>query len=182
MQGSATDRTLPEPFVRVLLANQGTVYAYVTSLLGGDAQQAEEVLQETNVVLCRQADQFESITDFTAWACRIAYFEVLSYRKRCRRDRHRFDDELLTVLADEGMGHIRELGPRQRALTECLGRLSELQRDMIVRRYGSDGSVQSVAEEYGRSPGAISQSLHRIRGALLKCIRHKVALAEQGGG
>lgn len=178
---SARDQALPEPFVRVLLANQGNIHAYVVSLLG-NLEQAEEVLQETNVVLCREADQFDSITDFTAWACRIAYFQVLKYRKQRQRDRHRFDDELLGLVAEEAVPTARELGRRRGALDECLDKLSELQRNLIVRRYGSEGSVQSVAQEYGRSPGAISQSLYRIRAALLKCIERRMAALERGCG
>ena len=105
---SRQDQTLPEPFVRVLLANQGNIHAYLTSLLG-NLDQAEEVLQETNVVLCREANQFSTITDFTAWACRIAFFQVLKYRKQCQRDRHWFDDDLLSLIAEETSPHtIRE--------------------------------------------------------------------------
>ena len=170
-------KTLPEPFVRVLLANQGNIYAYITSLLG-DPRLAEEVLQETNVVLCRQVDQFPSITNFTAWACRIAYFEVMTYRKRRQRDRHMFDDRLLDLVAQEANSQADEFEQRHGALAECLGELSELQRTLIMRRYGPAGSVQAIAQEYGRSPGAISQSLYRIRTALLKCIRRRLALAE----
>jgi RNA polymerase sigma-70 factor, ECF subfamily len=181
VNNSGRDQTLPEPFVRVLLTNQGNIHAYIASLLG-NLEQAEEVLQETNVVLCREADQFPTITDFTAWACRIAYFQVLKYRKNRQRDRHRFDDELLGLVAEEAVPHARELGKRRRALDECLGSLSDLQRNLIARRYGSDGSVQTVAQEYGRSPGAISQSLYRIRAALLKCIERRIAAFEKGCG
>jgi len=181
LNDSGPQPTLPEPFVRVLLASQGDIHAYITSLLG-NLDQAEEILQETNVVLCREADQYSTITDFTAWACRIAYFQVLKYRKNRQRDRHRFDDELLNILADEAAPHTKEFGKRRRALNECLKRLSDLQRNLILRRYGANGSVQSVALEYGRTPGAISQSLYRIRAALLKCIEHRITAAERQCG
>jgi RNA polymerase sigma-70 factor, ECF subfamily len=179
LNDSRRDSTLPEAFVRVLLANQGNIHAYITSLLG-NLDQAEEILQETNVVLCREVDQFPTITDFTAWACRIAYFQVLKYRKRCQRDRHWFDDALLSLVAEEAAPQTREFGKRRQALNECLDKLSDLQRNLIMRRYGANSSVQSVAREYGRSPGAISQSLYRIRAALLKCIQHRVAVSERG--
>ena len=69
---------------------------------------------------------------------------------------------------------------REHLTTYVQGQLSDLQRNLIMRRYGSQGSVQTVAREYGRTPGAISQSLHRIRAALLKCIEHQMALFERG--
>jgi RNA polymerase sigma-70 factor (ECF subfamily) len=177
MRDSSHDKTLSEPFVRVLLANQGRIYAYITSLLG-DPPLAEELLQETNVVLCRQADQFESINDFAAWACRIAYFEVMTFRKREQRDRHMFDDRVLLLVAEEANSQVEEFERRHRALSQCLSELSEQQRKMIMERYGRTGSVRAIAEEYGRSPGSISQTLYRIRTALLKCIERRLAVAE----
>lgn len=168
------NQSLPEPFVRVLLANQGKIYAYIASLLG-DPRQADDVLQETNLVLCRQADQFSEISNFAAWACRIAYFEVLNYRKRRQRDRHMFDDNLLSLIAFEAVPLVEEYEQRQIALAECLAKLSKLQRNIIVKRYTPNGSVQKIADEYGRSPGAISQTLYRIRAALMKCIQRKLA-------
>lgn len=176
---SAQNGTLPEPFVRVLLANQGNIHAYVTSLLG-NLEQVEEIVQETNVVLCREAEQFSAITNFTAWACRTAFFQVLKYRKKCQRDRLWFNDSLLEMIAEEAAPYAQELGGRRRALDECLEKLSDLQQNLIMRRYGSNGSVQAVAQECGRSPGAISQSLYRIRAALLKCIRNRIAVLEGG--
>ena len=178
MTESSPDKTLTEPFVRVLLANQGRIYAYITSLLG-DPRLAEELLQETNVVLCRQADRIESIKDFAAWACRIAYFEVMTYRKRQQRDRHMFDDHVLSLVSEEANSQAEEYERRHCALAQCLSELSEQQRKMIMGRYGRSGSVQAIAEEYGRSPGSISQTLYRIRTALLKCIERRLAVAER---
>lgn len=177
MLESANDKTLSEPFVRELLASQGSIYAYIASLLGSPAD-AEEVLQETNVVLCRQADEYPEIKNFAAWACRIAYFEVLSFRKRRQRDRHMFDDRLLELLAQEATCEAERYAFWQRALSKCLAELSELQRRLIVKRYSPNGSVQAIAEEYSRSPGAISQSLYRIRCALFKCARRKLSATE----
>ena len=171
------DKTLSESFVHVLLANQGRIYAYITSLLG-DPHLAKELLQETNVVLCRQADQYASINDFAAWACRIAYFEVMTYRKRQQRDRHMFDDHLLSLVAEEASSQVEEYEQRHYALAQCLSQLSEQQRKMIMGRYSQVGSVRAIAEEYGRSPGSISQTLYRIRTALFKCIERRLAVAE----
>jgi RNA polymerase sigma-70 factor (ECF subfamily) len=179
MKSLSEDRSLPEPFVRELLASQGAIYAYAMSLLG-KPQQAEEVLQETNVVLCRQAEEFPNVTDFTAWACRIAYFQVLTYRKRRQRDRHCFNDNLLGLLAEEASSHAEEFARRQRALAECLEKLPDKQRDMVMQRYSAFGSVQAVAQQHGRTPGAIRQTLFRVRTALLKCIEHRVAQFERG--
>lgn len=135
--GSA-DRTLPEPFVHALLAVQERLYAYLLTLLQ-DPKQAEDVLQETNLVLCRQSYQFSSVEDFTGWACRIAYYEVLTHRKRRQRDRHAFNDQLLEKIAERAATKVSEFDQRKTALDHCLARLSDLQQTMIMRRYGPNG-------------------------------------------
>ena len=173
----SADFALSEPFVHALLAIQERLYAYLLTLLQ-NPEQAEEVLQETNLVLCQQADQFVTIKDFTGWACRIGYYEVLTYRKRCQRDRLTFNDELLGKVAEQATVKIVEFDQRKNALNHCLARLSNLQRNMIMQRYSPNGSVKMIAEEYNRSVGSISQSLYRIRTSLMECIQRTLATSE----
>ena len=52
---------------------QPALYAYVGSLTGGSAGVAD-VVQETNLLIWEKRDDFESGTNFKAWAFRIAYF------------------------------------------------------------------------------------------------------------
>ena len=41
---------------------------------------AEDVLQEANLVLWRKFDQYQEGTNFFAWACQIIRYEVLKYQ------------------------------------------------------------------------------------------------------
>ncbi len=168
-----SERQLPESFVRALLDCQDAMRAYVTALVL-DPSEADDVVQQANVVLCRQADEFPTIKNFTAWACRIAYFEVLSCRKRHRRDRLLFDDELLAMVAQSMMRLVEDVGPRKQFLDLCLAELSESQREMILKRYGPEGDIQAMAAELGRPIGSVQQSLYRIRLKLLECVRRKM--------
>ena len=168
-----SERQLSESFVRALLDCQDALRAYVTALVL-DPFEADDVVQQANVVLCRQADEFPTIKNFTAWACRIAYFEVLSCRKRHRRDRLLFDDGLLAMVAQDMIRLVEDMAPRKRFLDLCLAELSESQREMILKRYGPDGAIKAMAAELGRSIGSVQQSLYRIRLKLLECVRRKM--------
>ena len=150
-----------------------TLCAYVTALVL-DPSEADDLVQQTNMVLCRQAEEFPSIRNFTAWACRIAYFEVLSSRKRRQRDRLQFDDELLSLVAEDVARLVEDFGPRKRYLDLCLAELPENQREMILNRYGPDGAVQALAAELGRPIGSVQQTLYRIRLKLLECVHRKM--------
>ncbi|MBN1395318.1 MAG: sigma-70 family RNA polymerase sigma factor [Pirellulales bacterium] len=168
-----SERHLSESFVRALLDCQDALRAYVTALIC-DPYAADDVVQQTNVVLCRQADEFPTIKNFTAWACRIAYFEVLSFRKRSSRDRLTFDDELLALVARDVGRLVDEVTPRKRFLDLCLTELPENQRNMILKRYGRRGALKALADELGRPLASVQQTLYRIRLKLLECVRRKM--------
>ncbi len=108
-----------EEFVRELLGCQDAVYSYIRSLVPRQSD-AEDVLQQTNTVLLRKADEFNDVEDLTSWSCRVAYFEVLAYRTRQKRDRLLFDDGLVRLLADEAVSYAVGAERQAEALRHCL--------------------------------------------------------------
>src|SRR5262249_60170832 len=75
-----------DEFVRLLGQNQRRLFLYVMNLVPNWTD-AEEIIQETNLVLWREFGRFQLGTNFTAWACKVALHQVLAWRKRQRRDR-----------------------------------------------------------------------------------------------
>jgi len=167
-------QALYEQFVQDLIANQDRLYTFILALLA-DSDRAEEVLQETNVVLCRKLDEYAEVENFVAWAYRVARFQVMAYRKRRFRDRHVFDDELVDMLAYDALDLTPDVDDRRRALQKCLSSLHERQRNLVLRRYAPGGSVKQIAAESGRSVGVVSQTLYRIRAILANCIDRALA-------
>lgn len=163
-----------EEFVRLLTEHQSRLYAYILALLP-DAAAANDVLQETNVVLWRKSAEFTPGTAFGAWAGRVAYFEVLAYRKRQTQDHHVFDTELLDEVADEAERMTETIGQQRLALRGCLKKLPRTDRELVSLRYEPGGSVQTIAKRRGKSVGSISQALYRIRLQLSQCIERAIA-------
>lgn len=159
-----------ERFVQLLTSHQQTLYAYIRTLLP-EADVASDVLQETNLVLWQRAGEFAPGSNFGGWARKVAYYQVLARYRDQGRERMTFDTELVAVLAREQEEQLSRYEERQRALQHCLSRLSEPSRDLIRRRYAPGGSVQVIAQELGRSVGAISQALYRIRQSLVDCLQ-----------
>ena len=58
-------------FARLVDEHQGRLKGYILSLVF-DPHAASDILQETNLILCRKADKFEAGTNFRAWAFRVA--------------------------------------------------------------------------------------------------------------
>ncbi len=158
--------------LHVLLAeSQGAIRSYILSLTA-DIHVTNDVLQETNLVICKKESDFKRGSNFVAWARRIAYFEVLRHRKSASRDKLVFDDALIELLTDEADRESEFYKSRKSALSLCVRKLSEANQKLVLKRYYDGVSVEKLAEDQNCKANAISQKLFRIRTALLKCIKH----------
>ncbi|MEM9283166.1 MAG: sigma-70 family RNA polymerase sigma factor [Verrucomicrobiota bacterium] len=159
-----------ESFADLLASHQPRLAAYIRSLTA-DEQASRDILQETNVTLLRKARDYAPGTNFKAWAFRVAYFEVLTWRRGKGRDRLQFDEKLVESIATTSEISSDSYDDRLEALTTCISRLPDRQREIVRRRYLNAESVQEIAEDLGFKANAASQLLHRARTNLLKCIR-----------
>lgn len=166
------DLNQTDKYVVLLTAMQSRLFAYVFSLLG-DREQAADVLQETNLTLWRKSAEYDESRDFAPWAYRVAYFEVLAYRKTLGRQRLVFDDSLLEHFSECAAERGEDFNIRLSALEGCMERLTDQQRDHIRCHYGNAQSIRDIAELQGMSTGAVAQSLFRARLMLMKCIEHE---------
>ena len=60
----------------MLTGHQRQLYLFILTLLP-NPNDADDVLGDVNTLLWTKADDFEPGTNFTAWAYRVAHFEVL---------------------------------------------------------------------------------------------------------
>jgi RNA polymerase sigma-70 factor (ECF subfamily) len=171
MPGPA-DRT--EEFVRLLGQNQRRLFHYVLCLVP-NRDDAEEVLQETNLVLWREFDRFQSGTNFAAWACRVAFHQVLAWRKRRQRDRLQFSDAFLEAVAAEVEAAADHLEERAEALAACVAKLPPAQRELLQMRYSENHAIETIALRAGRSAEAVYRALSRVRQALYECVNRTLA-------
>jgi RNA polymerase sigma-70 factor, ECF subfamily len=160
--------------VELLTGVQQQLTRYVRTLVPNRSD-AEEVLQETNLFIWRQADQYELGTNFAAWACSIAHFQVLTYRKRHARSRLCFSDALVEQLASSAAEPANVRTDDVEVFEGCVAKLSEQDRLLVDLRYEPGATVQSVAERVGRSTKAVYHALGRIRTWLLECMQRSLS-------
>jgi RNA polymerase sigma-70 factor (ECF subfamily) len=163
----------PAEFVRLLSSCERRLYNYVFALVG-NFDDADEVIQETNIRLWEQFDQFRPEADFGAWACTVALYQVLSFRKRSARQGMQLKPEFFETVSQEVLSRSAEFESRQRALGYCLDRLSEFDRSLVLRSYDGKSAMKDVAESIGRTVTATYQLLFRIRNKLHRCIERSV--------
>lgn len=176
---SGTLPALPtEEFVQEFTRAQRTLYLHILAMVGKPLD-AEEILQETNVVIWAKFQQFELGTNFLAWARQIANYEVLKFREKRHRDRRVFSSEFIEMVAAASSENTERQEQRRLALFECMKKLSTPDRELIQLRYAPGASGKSVAEEIGRPANSVYQSLGRIRRALMDCVQRRMTTEGQ---
>ncbi len=158
-----------EVFLRLLGQHQRGLHVYVMSLVPNQVD-AEDVLQQTQLVLWREFAQFEIGTNFAAWACRVAYNQVLAWRKRRQRDRLVFSEAFLEAVAAEAASSSDWLEERSQRLAACISKLPRHHQELIQLRYSQGTPVETIAAEVHRSVDAVYRMLSRIRQCLLDCV------------
>ena len=159
-------------FLQQITAAQSPLYAFILSLMAGQ-EGAADVLQETNVKLCRELHRYDTTRPFLPWAMTLARFEVMAWRTRQNRSRLVLDNEVVELLAAEMADgqNDRELA----ALESCLAGLPPRQRELVAARYDQGETVRAIAKRLGQPENALAALLYRIRKALHDCITTKLA-------
>jgi len=156
--------------VQRLTKSQNSIYSYILSLTL-DRETAQDILQETNVLICEKAAEFRSDTDFLSWALAIARFKVLAHRRSVGRDKLTFGDTLFDRLVATEPREL-DLEDRVLALGRCLDKLPRRQRALIDERYQSGVTMEVLAGRVGRTKQSLAVTLHRIRRVLLRCLEN----------
>ncbi|MCC6492433.1 MAG: sigma-70 family RNA polymerase sigma factor [Pirellulales bacterium] len=159
-----------EALVGLMTQFQGRLYAYILSLIA-DADAANDVLQETNIVLWKESRHFVLGTNFKAWAFRVAHFQCMAYRQRKLRDKVMFSDDVVAALAIESKDLDERYEERAQALAFCLERIHFRSREALRLRYAEELAVAEVAARMSRSSNAVSQLLFRARQWLIACVK-----------
>lgn len=161
-----------ERFIRLFMANERRIYTYILALLPNLAD-ADDVLQETSVVLWRKFADYQPGTSFTAWAFAIARNKVMTHLQTRRRSRLKFDQSLIDAMSRELESMTQEMDQRHAALAECMAELPARDRDLIRRRYEIGATVKAIAEAVGRPVQGLYKAFARIEDALHDCVNRK---------
>ncbi|MCG8585875.1 MAG: sigma-70 family RNA polymerase sigma factor [Pirellulales bacterium] len=164
-------------FMELLAQHQSQLFGYIFALVQNMAD-AEDLYQQTSIVLWQKFDAFEQGTDFVSWACQTAQFQVLNFLRTKRRSRVCFSDTLVENLAVSQRDRSDVTAARRSALRFCVDQLKAADRRLLELCYGGAESIKAVAESLGRSADGVYKSLNRIRSGLGECIRTRLAKEE----
>jgi len=161
-------------FVRLLSGHSSRIFGFILSLMF-NRNDADDIFQETSVVLWKRFDEFQEGTNFQAWACRIAYLHVMNFRRKHKKSRL-LSDRALEMIAEDALANADYAEQQEEALAHCLGKLNVKDRELIEQRYYRRFASKEIAETQSKSIHSIYRSLVRIHAILLRCVKLTLAM------
>ena len=158
----------------LMTRHQRQIFSYIYTLVP-NRYDAEDLLQETGLVICEKFHEFREDSDFVAWACQIAFWRIRYSRQKFVRSKVLFDQEIVDVVAQTAANMADELDDRHEALSRCLQKLHPRDRDMLLARYEPGGGVEEAARRSGRTRQTAYKALARLRKLLLDCVSNRLA-------
>jgi RNA polymerase sigma-70 factor (ECF subfamily) len=164
----------PLAFSDLLRDARSRVFGYLLALVQNMAD-AEDLYQQTALLLWEKFDQYQPGTDFGSWATTVAHFTALNFLRRQSRRRHLFSEAALQRLSEiQNDLKSSDCTARGEALAHCVAALPEGERRLVRMRYEGERSIEDIARNEQRTVGAVYTALSRIRKALLACVERRV--------
>ena len=141
-----------------------------------DIHVAEDVLQETSLILWERFGEYRRDASFEAWGLGIARNQALKALRRTKVSARLASPEVLEAVAATYERSASHLEQRRRVLADCVDRLSTKLGKVVHLYFGKSLPVAEIARRTGRSAAGIKVSLFRARQWLADCTRKAIGV------
>ncbi|KMT67093.1 extracytoplasmic function alternative sigma factor [Catenovulum maritimum] len=168
-------------FGQLFEADRNRLYTYIYAFVSNHSA-ADDIFQETCLVLWREFDKFEIGTEFSKWANVIAFNRVRHYRQAQKKYQLGLSDDFIeefsqNITITENQTVTQE--EKWRYLEHCCSLLSEPLKKIYQNFYVDKLSAKDLAETTGRSIHAIRKSVFKLRKKLFDCVEQKLREASK---
>ena len=164
-------------YMSLLSLNYQSIYSYILMLVANH-NNADDIMQETSILMYEKFNVFEIGTDFLAWAKKIAKYKTLEYLRKQKREKVVFNQEIVELIDIESKSDSQTREEWLETLRNCVSGLSGNDRELLHIRYHENTSVLAIAKRFGCSFQKIYRNMARINGLLHNCMRYKIGLDE----
>ncbi|NLX98904.1 MAG: sigma-70 family RNA polymerase sigma factor [Rhodopirellula sp.] len=173
------ETSLDDVFMDLLSRHQGQLFGYIFAAVR-NLDDAEELYQQTCLILWRKFADYRPQSDFARWASKVAKFEILHFQRSRRRSPIVFNEKILANLAEaQPSREDPSLRAHEEILAECVNELPSGDQRLVRLCYGTQRSIKQVAGQLNYSTQTVYNSLSRIRRALYDCIQSKQDLERE---
>ncbi len=149
------------------------VYRFLLALTG-DADQAEELMQETFYQAFLHIEQFEGRSSVYTWLCQIGKHAWL---KECRRQKHFTDAEEMPEAAVHTREQPEELviqAEELRRIRQAVYGLEEPYREVFIMRVFGESQLKDIAAAFGKSESWARVTFYRAKNKIAEQLNPKM--------
>ena len=171
-----------ELLTRELLEYRDDLFSFILSMVRNWTL-AEDIFQETSLVIIRKQEAGVEIDNFRAWAREIARRTALNHWKTSKRRERLLSSDSMDII--ENAFRRQEEAPNSETLEliehlrVCLTKLPQHLFRMIRLRYRDNLSYKEIGKCLRRSAGSVQVAVYRTHARLLECIK-KACARKQG--
>lgn len=159
-----------QAFVALMTANQRRIYAYIFMLVP-NLNDADDIMQETSALMWERKSDFTPGTDFVAWGARMAYFKVLDFRKKVKKNQQMLIlDEQFRQIETQALERSKHVNDTIYKLQECIKKLTAPDRQLLHLKYSMKLTAKEISTRINKSIRFIYLSVSRIQNMLLNCV------------
>jgi len=172
--------------------NSAKLYNVALRILGGDASDAEEVLQDVFMTAFRKARMFQGNSQFSTWLYRLTVNAALGRMRRSKKHKEVEYEEFLPKFQKDGHHQVRPvvdwsdtpdeyygLQETRALLAQALNQLKPVDKSVVVLSDVEGLSDKQIAETLNLTVSAVKTRLHRgrlfLRGKLAVHFGHSAA-------
>ncbi|MES2660231.1 MAG: sigma-70 family RNA polymerase sigma factor [Verrucomicrobiota bacterium] len=156
----------------LFLQYQPAIRGFVLSMIP-DFSVADDVVQETFLIVTKKAQSFEIGTSFAAWVKAIARFKALEAMRARRFET--LSEQVLEALSTEPHEFAGDTDERIALLRGCITQLAPQARRSIDYRYQNEHMPPQIANLMGCTVQSVNVTLSRARAFLRECVQRKMA-------
>jgi RNA polymerase sigma-70 factor (ECF subfamily) len=171
------ENTKTKTFLSLMMTHQRQIHAYILGLVP-NRDSAQDLMQETLLVMWSKFEEFESGSNFLAWGIQIARYKVLQAHWQISRDLFKFSPEALTAIERKSEAFSSQIDDHTRALHSCVKKLGSQDYKLVQMRYENEIPVKDIAEILNRSVQAVYKRFARINHLLMRCIQRTLKQGE----
>lgn len=146
-----------EAFVRALARHERVIRAYIRGAGISRPEDVDEIVQEVSLIAWEKFGQLEQVEDFPRWACVIARYRVLEFRRQRFRDRLVLHEKVIDLLLEEALSETESCDARLRQLERCFDQLPPASQKLLKAAYEPGSSIDALAQSMGKKANALYQ-------------------------
>lgn len=171
-----------EEFLNLFRTNEDRIFGFILTFLPNFAR-AEDILQETMIIMWRKFDEFQPGTNFAAWGIKIARYNLYKFHKNQQSGIVHFDSNAIEAISKEvAETDTCKTNSYIDALLHCFEKLGIQSKQLMLLRYEQNFKVPEISRKIGRSIRDTYRMLSRVQHTLHECTSQTLKAWEQQNG